>query len=260
MSSSNLRRYFITSLLTYLFVVSSVSPFTASPRSTRTIKATTALQEPATALPHRAGELLVRFRSGVSKHEKETIIATQGARKKKELAGDSGIEKLELLSGQDVRAAAFQLLLNPQVELAEPNFLIAKSDITPNDARFNEQWALRNTGQNGGQFGSDINVSGAWSITTGSKSTVIAVIDSGIDFTHPDLANNQWSNPAPDANGDLHGWDYVANSAENKRRAGTWNGSGRHYRRGRQQLGGHNGRDVAREPDELACSGQHRHW
>ena len=152
----------------------------------------------------------------MSKHEKETIIAAQGARKKKELAGDSGIEKLELLGGQDVKDAAFQLLQNPQVEFAEPNFLIAKDEVTPNDARFNEQWALRNTGQNGGQFGADINASGAWATTTGSKSTVIAVIDSGIDFTHPDLANNQWSNPAPSAAGDLNGWDYVENSGEIK--------------------------------------------
>jgi hypothetical protein len=36
------------------------------------------------------------------------------------------------------------------------------------------------------------------------------VIDSGIDFTHPDLTNNQWTNPLPSANGDLHGWDFVA--------------------------------------------------
>jgi subtilisin family serine protease len=99
--------------------------------------------------------------------------------------------------------------MKPQVEFAEPNFLISKSDLTPNDAQFNEQWALRNTGQNGGQYGADINASGAWQTTTGSPATVIAVIDSGIDFTHPDLANNQWTNLNGSAMGDLHGWDYI---------------------------------------------------
>src|SRR6185503_12480898 len=63
--------------------------------------------------------------------------------------------------------------------------------------QLNAQWALRNTGQNGGQYGSDINAATAWQTTTGSSATIIAVIDSGIDFTHPDLTNNQWTNPIP---------------------------------------------------------------
>jgi len=106
--------------------------------------------------------------------------------------------------------------MNPQVEFAEPNFLIAKDHVIPNDSQFNEQWALRNTGQNGGQYGSDVNATGAWKTTTGSKSTVIAVIDSGIDFTHSDLVNNQWFNQTPSVSGDVRGWDYVDDSAEIK--------------------------------------------
>ncbi|HEX6716801.1 MAG TPA: S8 family serine peptidase, partial [Pyrinomonadaceae bacterium] len=168
------------------------------------------------APPYRDRELLVRFRTGVAAQERDIVIASMGARRKKQLEGDSGIENLELPVNRDVTTAAMQLLSDPRVEFAEPNFLIAKDDIIPNDSRFNEQWALRNTGQNGGQFGSDVQASGAWSTTTGSAATVIAVIDSGIDFTHPDLANNQWINPAPGANQDLHGWDYVQQSAETK--------------------------------------------
>src|SRR5258705_1169779 len=139
----------------------------------------------------RSNELLVRFRAGASQQDKDTVIATQGARRKKQLRGESGVEKLELPGGRDVRTAAQQFMLNPQVEFAEPNFLISKDDLSPNDPRFNEQWALRNTGQNGGQYGSDVDVNGAWQTTTGSAATVVAVIDSGIDFTHPDLAGNQ---------------------------------------------------------------------
>jgi RHS repeat-associated protein len=196
-------------LLCYVLVLSLFSPFAITGGLASTSKA----QEPA---PYREGELLVRFQQGVSQSDKETIIAAHGARRKKQLAGESGVEKLELRPGRDANTAALEMLLNPQVEFAEPNFLIAKDQLNPNDARFSEQWALRNTGQNGGQFGADVNASGAWTTTTGSASTVIAVIDSGIDWQHPDLANNQWTNPAPGASDDLHGWDFVSDSAEIK--------------------------------------------
>jgi subtilisin family serine protease len=102
------------------------------------------------------------------------------------------------------------------------NFQNPQNELGPTDPRFNEQWALRNTGQSGGSFGSDIGVTAAWQTMTGSQSTIIAIIDSGIDFNHPDLANNQWSNSLESINGqdddadgfvdDAHGWDWVANN------------------------------------------------
>jgi RHS repeat-associated protein len=165
---------------------------------------------------HRNGELLVRFRAGVSQQVKDMIVATQSARRKKELRGESGFEKLELPAGRDVGTAALELLLNPQIDFAEPNFLISKDELRPNDPQFNSQWALRNTGHNGGQYGSDINATTAWQTTTGSAATIVAVIDSGIDFTHPDLANNRWTNPNPEESGDLHGWDFISDSGEIK--------------------------------------------
>ena len=161
--------------------------------------------------PYREGELLIRFRPGVSQVVKDLIVSRQGARRKKELRGESSVETLQLPRGRE-SMAALELVMNPQVEFAEPNFLVAKDDSTPNDPQFHEQWSLRNSGQTGGQQGADINADGAWQTTTGSAATVIAVVDSGIDFTHPDLKNNQWTNPNPSALGDLHGWDYVLDS------------------------------------------------
>lgn len=104
----------------------------------------------------------MRFRAGVSQRDKSTVIASHGAKKTKGLQGESGIFKLELETGRDARTVALQMLLTGQVEFAEPNFLISKDDAVANDSRFTEQWALRNTGQNGGQFGSDVNAIGAW--------------------------------------------------------------------------------------------------
>jgi hypothetical protein len=200
----------VATALSYLLVVSTCAPFRVTARS---LSRATQQQ---TAAPFREHELLVRFRAGTPELVKDTIFAAHGARRVKQSRGESGVERLELRTGRDVRTAALELLLNSQVEFAEPNFLIAKEDLQPNDPQLNSQWALRNTGQNGGQYGSDINATTAWQTTTGSSATVIAVIDSGIDFTHPDLTNNQWTNPNSPDKSDLHGWDFITDSGEIK--------------------------------------------
>ncbi|OLE51636.1 MAG: hypothetical protein AUG51_22035 [Acidobacteria bacterium 13_1_20CM_3_53_8] len=100
---------------------------------------------------------------------------------------------------------------NPAVDFAEPNYLITADETTPNDPRFSEQWTV---GSSNAQAGRGIDAAQAWEQTTGSKNTVIAVIDSGIDFTHPDLVNNEWSNPSVGAGRDPHGWDYVTDNGK----------------------------------------------
>ncbi|MGD0900089.1 MAG: S8 family serine peptidase [Thermoguttaceae bacterium] len=85
----------------------------------------------------------------------------------------------------------------------------------PNDPKFSQEWALQNTGQASGTPGADIHATAAWSLATGSRNVVVAVIDSGVDYTHPDLAANIWTNPAAGADGysgDLHGYDFADNS------------------------------------------------
>jgi len=107
----------------------------------------------------------------------------------------------------------------PAVTRLEPD-LVLRAASWPNDPLLSSQWHLRNTGQYAGTIGADVNAAGAWSLTTGSRSVVVAVIDSGIDITHPDLAANIWSNPGDasadgrddDGNGyvdDVHGWNFV---------------------------------------------------
>jgi len=94
----------------------------------------------------------------------------------------------------------------------------------PDDPSFPIAWGLLNNGQFSGSPGNDIRAPEAWEITTGSRDVVVAVIDSGIDLTHPDLAANLWVNPGEiagdgldnDANGyvdDIHGWDFVDGDA-----------------------------------------------
>ncbi|NLA25752.1 MAG: S8 family serine peptidase, partial [Bacteroidales bacterium] len=93
----------------------------------------------------------------------------------------------------------------------------------PDDPLFDELWGLHNTGQTiegkTGTVDADIDAPEAWSLTTGSRDVIIAVIDSGVMYTHPDLAANIWENPGEipgngiddDGNGyidDVYGWDF----------------------------------------------------
>jgi RHS repeat-associated protein len=190
-------------------------PFLMVKASVKGGRVSSTLAAQTSQMPAHRSEVLVRYRDGVSQNQKDIIAATHRAQRKKQLRGESLIEKLGLTGNDDATAVALQLSLNPAVEFAEPNFLIAKDQvsITANDSRFDEQWALNNTGQNSGQVGSDISVTKAWQVTTGKPATVIAIIDSGVDFTHPDLINNQWTNPTP-ANGDAHGWDYITDTGD----------------------------------------------
>ena len=75
-------------------------------------------------------------------------------------------------------------------QYAEPDLLIDNVSNCANDPHLGLQWGLKNTGQNGGTSGIDIKMCGAWQLSTGSNVTV-AVVDMGINFSHPDLADNR---------------------------------------------------------------------
>lgn len=91
-----------------------------------------------------------------------------------------------------------QLRLDANVLYAEPNYIL-HTYVIPNDPRFGELWGLRNTGQPilgaAGTPGADIKAEPAWNVTTGTRTVVVGVVDTGIDYTHSDLAANVWSNP-----------------------------------------------------------------
>ncbi len=115
---------------------------------------------------------------------------------------------------------------SPWVEYAEPNYLLTTSAI-PSDTSFGTLWGLHNTGQSGGLFDADIDALEAWeNFTTGSSDVVVFVIDTGVDYNHPDLVNNIWTNQIEslgtagvddDNNGyvdDVHGWNAIANNGD----------------------------------------------
>jgi subtilisin family serine protease len=108
-----------------------------------------------------------------------------------------GLHVVQLAPGVTVAAALAAYQACPQVLYAEPDGTVqVAGGVTPNDPRFGSLWALNNTGQSGGTPGDDIHAEAAWATTTGSGRTVVAVIDTGVDYNHPDLYQNIWINQA----------------------------------------------------------------
>ncbi len=113
-----------------------------------------------------------------------------------------------LVRAQDRTTAALldELRQDPQVETVDPNYLrYPLGGAPPNDTMFGQLWGLQNTGQTvqgvAGTSGADIKFIGAWKLARPStNSIVVAVVDSGVDYTHPDLAGNMWINPGEIAN------------------------------------------------------------
>lgn len=171
-------------------------------------------------LPYREGELLVRFKDSAAG---ETMLRKAGM-SVKERFDKFGIEHVKLPPGLSVEEALRRYREDPSVEYAEPNYILRKA-VIPNDPMFGSQWGLHNIGQVftdsiSGTPDADVDAPEAWDIHTGDGTVVIAVIDSGVDYTHEEFAGRIWVNPGEncsngiddDGNGfvdDCRGWDFV---------------------------------------------------
>lgn len=149
-------------------------------------------------------EVLVKFKSGVSFDTIEALTARFHDRVEDRIENAPGWESIDDLDNADANEVVAQYSALPEVEYAEPNFEIHLDavdapplvPVLPKDPRFEDQWALANSGQRGGKEGADISATMAWATTTGSDKVVVAVLDSGVDYTHEDLAPNMWVRPA----------------------------------------------------------------
>jgi len=103
--------------------------------------------------------------------------------------GLSKVYKLSISEDSNVLSAINDYKNDPNVEYAEPIFF-GELDGIPNDPLFDQQWGLHNVGQTYGTVDADIDAPEAWDISTGSSDVVIAILDSGVDYTHPDLSAN----------------------------------------------------------------------
>lgn len=94
----------------------------------------------------------------------------------------------------DVKQMMHAMTMNSEIEYVELN-QVYHLNAMPNDPEFDKLYGLHNEGKTGGALDADIDGPEAWEVTRGSRDILVGVIDTGVDYTHPDLVDNIWSNP-----------------------------------------------------------------
>jgi subtilisin family serine protease len=204
-------------LLVVLFLLLPCFSFAEEPIPTTTDPACGAME-------FEAGEIIVKFREGISQASIQSLLLAEEVSILDEME-NLGLILLSVPEGRELEKIE-ELKRNPLVEYAEPNYVVqvadtivaephyslSAPDVEPNDPRYpgdSGQWNLRK-----------IEAPAAWDITTGSNRVIIAFVDSGVDLDHPELKDKIWTNPGEipgngiddDGNGyidDVHGWDFV---------------------------------------------------
>ncbi|MBD3920227.1 S8 family serine peptidase [Paenibacillus sp. PR3] len=171
-------------------------------------------------------EIIVKYKSNEKGQNVRSRVKSKlklGKMESKRKLRQSGAEVIEIGETDDLNKTIAELKSDPDVVYAQPNYLLTAADV-PTDERFAEEWGLSNTGQSVGYSkgvpGVDIGVTKAWGTTLGTASTLIGVLDTGIDIQHPDLSERIYVNRNEiagngiddDGNGyidDVYGWDFA---------------------------------------------------
>ncbi|MEW5718963.1 MAG: S8 family serine peptidase [Chloroflexota bacterium] len=161
-----------------------------------------------------SGQLIVRYKNTITTLDRDAVEARRGDQKIREFKNIPA-RVVKIGANRTVEQAVQEYKRDATVEYAEPNYIVRATD-GPNDPQYAMLWGMKNSGQIvegiAGKAGADIKAEQAWAITTGSASIVVGVVDSGVDYSHPDLTANIWSNPGNigGCSAGTHGYDTIA--------------------------------------------------
>jgi len=153
------------------------------------------------------GELIIKYKETATDSAKK-VLANKHSLKTIRTIKRFGLQHMKLPPGANVEAFVQKLNKERHIEYAEPNYKRKALGVIPDDPSWAQQWGL-----------AKISLPDAWGINKGSKNVIVAVIDTGVDYTHPDLAGNIWTNTTEifgngaDDDGygrvdDVHGWNF----------------------------------------------------
>ena len=172
--------------------------------------------------PYVPNEIIVKYKTKVSADTQKNSIEREGAKRIKRLNA-RGFNHVRLEKNKSIKEAIDDFKRDPDVEFAQPNYIYYASTV-PNDTRYGQLWGLKNTAQtmtaangpdsptsqgNPGIAGKDMDLENAWSTITNCSSVVVAVLDTGINYNHEDLAANMWNGGVTYPK---HGYDFIDNT------------------------------------------------
>ncbi len=175
-------------------------------------------------------EILVKFKDNAGESVKE-YAASSFSGKVLDRLSSHGLSRVSVRENSSVEEAIQEYSSHPDVEYAQPNYIYHVNAV-PNDTNYSQLWGLKNIGQtvspntyspkfalthNPGTSGSDMDAENAWDVNTDCTSTIVAVIDTGVNYNHEDLSVNMWdgsscvSETGAALGSCTHGYDYVSN-------------------------------------------------
>lgn len=196
------------------------------PGAANGVSATAAPRSGVSGVDFVPGEVLVEFEDRIGTQSVRDMVAAQRDFVVAALANRPGMATVRLDSGRSVADAVRAYAADPRIRRVQPNYIYRVAATVPDDTDFDLLWGLDNNAQLvdgvSGTAGADIGAPEAWDLLTDCTATRVAVLDTGINYRHADLAGNMW---AGDSSGAGSGRDFVGDDDDPMATGGTLHGT-----------------------------------